>query len=108
MKIELEIPDWADSTRVLIIAGTECVAQKLPHENFWMVKTTRCNRCGECCLDGPPTPYGLDDESKCLKLKLIDGQWTCMAGMGKSLRCVLDPNLVGYQPCCIEHKKVKA
>jgi hypothetical protein len=106
MKIEIEIPDWAASTRLLIIAGTECVAQKLPQDDFWQVKKIRCNRCGECCLDSPPTPYGLDDEGKCVKLIREGEEWICTAGMGKALRCVLDPNIVGYEACCITHKKV--
>ena len=108
MKIEVEIPDWAEERRILILAGTELVAMKRGHEDHWLIKETRCNRCGECCLDRPPTPYGLDDEGKCLKLEQIGGEWACTAGMGIGLRCVLDPNLVGYEACCITHRKVKA
>ena len=106
MKINLEIPKWAESARLLIVAGNECVAQKLPHQDFWMVKEIRCNQCGECCLDSPPSPYGFDDEGKCLKLKFEDDKWHCMAGSDKPIRCIIDPNIRGYEQCCMTHKKV--
>jgi len=108
MKIEIEIPDWATKHRILIISGSECVAQKLPHQNFWMVKETRCNQCGECCLDYPSTPFGVDDEGKCLKLKLEDGKCIClMEGSDKPIRCIIDPNLrQGYEYCSMTHKRV--
>ena len=106
MKIEVEIPDWSEGRRILIVAGSELAAVKLPHEDFWKVKERRCNRCGECCLDSPPTPYGIDDEGKCNKLIKDDDEWLCTAGMGRTLRCLLDPNLVGYEACRITHKKV--
>lgn len=108
MKIELEVPDWVVNRRILILAGGECVAQKMPDDDHWNVKVDRCNHCGECCLDSPPTPYGLDDEGKCVKLVLERGVWECTAGLDKPLRCVLDPNLIEYGPCNITHRKVKA
>ena len=106
MKIELEIPDWATTARLLIVAGNECVAKKLPHQNFWMVKERRCNQCGECCLDSPTSPFGVDDEGKCVKLKFEDNKWTCNIGSDKPIKCVLDPNLLGFESCNITHKKV--
>lgn len=108
MRITLEVPDWVATSRILIIAGTELVAQKSPQDDFWLIKENRCARCAQCCLDNPPTPYGTDDEGRCLKLVHDHGVWECTAGMAKPLRCVQDPNIVDYEVCSITHRAVKA
>lgn len=53
MKINIEIPDWVkDEQRgIYIMAGSELVASKMPWEDFWKVKVSRCNMCGKCCKD---------------------------------------------------------
>lgn len=51
MILTLEIPDWAiKERRVLrLMAGIEQIGYKLPWEDFWMIKISRCSSCGECC-----------------------------------------------------------
>ena len=49
MRIEIDIPDWADERHIRILAGRELAAAKLAHEDFWRVKDVRCNHCGKCC-----------------------------------------------------------
>lgn len=107
MKIELEIPDWATETRLLIIAGNECVAHKRPQDNHWLVKEERCDLCGKCCLSGGISAFGTTDDGLCVKLKKIGGKWECTAGLDKPIRCTIDPNIAGYKACGITHKKVK-
>jgi len=106
MKIELEIPDWATEGRLMILSGTECVATKESKEDHWLVKETRCNLCGECCLDSPNTPYGLDDEGRCVKLVFDREKWWCMAKAHRPYNCLADPIDKNLE-CCITHKKVK-
>lgn len=53
MKIELEIPDWAEPTienkkDLYIFSGTEHIAVLRPGKQ-WVVKDGRCSMCGECC-----------------------------------------------------------
>ena len=71
MKIELEVPDWVEDERraIYILAGIENVAYKMPWENFWHVKVSRCSMCGKCCM-----------RIQCPELKKEpgnDGKWKC-------------------------------
>lgn len=112
MKIEVEIPDWAAEARITILAGIECVAVKDSFNDFWLVKDARCNRCGECCLDNPNTPFGVDDEGKCVKLYKDEdrGEYWCMAKSQRPYNCCLDPTEQEMKnlDCCITYKRVKA
>jgi len=51
LKITLDIPGWVFEERraIHVMAGIERVAYKLPWEDFWNVKISRCSSCGECC-----------------------------------------------------------
>lgn len=67
----------------------------------WMVKSSRCNNCGECCLD----VRGLmpsDDEGKCIYLVKESGKWKCNAGGKKNVGCFGDPNI---ECCTVEYKE---
>ena len=105
MKIEIDLPDWVEERRLVILAGIECVASKEPSENYWKIKETRCNQCGMCCFDYPPTPYGVDGEGKCNKLRFDHGKWECLARTEKPYNCLLDP-IEDDIGCCITYKKV--
>lgn len=48
MKIEIEIPDWAEEKHIYVMAGIEMVAYKKVGEK-WHVKVRRCAKCGKCC-----------------------------------------------------------
>jgi Fe-S-cluster containining protein len=50
MKIEIEIPGWAEGQFISITAGKELIAYKKPGEALH-VKVERCNMCGKCCMD---------------------------------------------------------
>lgn len=111
MRIELELPDWIAERRLTILAGVELVATKVPWEDFWKVKKTRCNRCGQCCMSFKPnsnvTPYGVDDEGKCKALVKEPGEiWTCSVGTQRPYDCLFDP--IDESECCIEYDIVKS
>jgi hypothetical protein len=107
VKIELEIPEWAAGGRLIILSGVELVASKVPWEDYWLVKEKRCERCGLCCFDYPPTPFGHTDEGHCKMLVLGRGDiWECKAGTDKPYRCLRDP--FDVEDCSIIKKKVKA
>lgn len=110
MKIKLEIPDWAVNGRLVILSGTELVASKEPEANHWLVKDVRCNLCGECCLDSPNTPFGLDNEGKCVKLVFDREKYWCMAKSHRPYNCCIDPIEAEKENlgCCITYKKIKA
>ena len=46
-----KLPDWVEEKEaaIHILAGMERVAYKMPWDDFWMVKSSRCSQCGLCC-----------------------------------------------------------
>lgn len=68
MKIELELPDWAEERSIYVMAGIELVAYRLDITLPWQVKTGRCNMCGKCCT-------GLKSHSQ----PLVDGRCVHLA-----------------------------
>lgn len=97
------LPDWAKERRIMILAGTELLAVKLPWSN-WKVKKIRCDNCGHCCMTYPSTPWGVDNEGKCLKLEKQGDKWICTAGIQKPYNCLQDPN--SESECCIEYEEI--
>ena len=94
MKIELDLPDWIEEEKrgIWINAGIECVAKKMPWEDFWLVKSSRCSVCGKCCskIDCPH----LTDDNR------------CRLGTERPWRCSnTDPRNV--PECTSKYKKVK-
>ena len=105
----MKLPDIDDKYKerlLIVMAGRELVARKHPDDDFWLVKTQSCNYCGECCMDHPPTPYGVDDEGKCNKLVKFGDKWECAAGASAPWNCLNDPEDI--ECCSIRYKKVKA
>ena len=110
MKIELEIPEWANKRRIIILAGTELVAQKDPDWDYWEVKSIRCNYCGQCCMTFSPnsneTPFGVDDEGKCKALRKEGDGWVCGAGVKRPYACLFDPLKENTPECSIVRDKM--
>jgi len=54
MKIEIEIPEWAQERDLYVMAGVEQLAF-IPYSKgkIW-IKTERCNMCGKCCENLTP------------------------------------------------------
>ena len=78
MRIEIDLPDWADERAIHIMAGIERVAYKLPWEDWWHVKTARCSQCGACC-EKMKCKY-LDEEPGGEKFRCSEGvmrPWLC-------------------------------
>lgn len=91
-KLVVEIPEWAEGARIVVLAGIESIAEYNPvvDPDYMKVKITRCARCGACCQD-------------CEYLK--KGKCT-MDRNSRPLNCSYDPERkpVG---CSITHKMVK-
>jgi len=108
MKFEIELPDWVGENKVLrLLAGRELVAFKNPG-NPIKIKITRCNQCGECCLDIHEgyLPFGTNGEGRCNMLKEIDNKLICTADHLKPDCCLHDPeeeNMEMYG-CSIRYK----
>jgi len=104
MKIEIELPDWVDKDKTLmLLSGQELVAFKYP-KGEWKVKEVRCDQCGECCHDTPEghTPFGSTD-NVCNALEFRDGKFYCTAGPNRPHRCLPDP-LEGVYNCSIKYR----
>lgn len=66
MNIKFEIPKWAEKKNVTVFVGNELVAQYIPKRVInnrkqhvyvkvpLLVKSNRCEGCGECCESGAP------------------------------------------------------
>ena len=91
MRIELELPDWANRSNLYILSETEPVAYKLK-DGVWMVKVGRCHMDGQCCM-------GLDERhifpvinGRCIHLKKELGNndlWRCGLGFFRPLQCCI-------------------
>ena len=106
MQLIIDIPDWVSPDETLtLLAGQELIAVKYPRGPL-QVKTTRCDRCGECCLDIPEghLPFGTNGEGKCNKLTKEGSKWLCSAGWQKPFACLADPPNIDELQCCIRYK----
>jgi hypothetical protein len=73
VKIEIEIPDWADGRHVYVFAGIELAAFK--HAGApWRVKSSRCSMCGKCC-------------EGCIHLTSDGPKRVCELGMNRPFAC---------------------
>ena len=96
MKINFKLPDWADNKLDLFMfRGFELVAVNRFGTDRWVVKTGRCNRCGECCkkqhIDGFGLPlkdgaceylrFGEDNKTSCGLGRIRP--WACCIGEPK-------------------------
>lgn len=54
MKLELEIPKWAEDKNIFVFANQELIAYKMHNELKLKVKVSRCLGCGACCESGHP------------------------------------------------------
>lgn len=105
MRIEIDLPEWADDRPLIILSGQELVA-KYTQETGWKVKAERCYKCGECCCDIAPDhlPFGVTGDGKC-KMLLSDG--SCGAGHQKPFACLDDPveSEFAFLGCSIRYKR---
>lgn len=107
-KSTFEVPEWAAERRILILAGVELLAEKVPWEP-WKVKVDRCNFCGQCCMEFKPnsdqTPFGVDDEGKCKALIKDRGDWVCSVMNRKPYMCLHDP--INLPECSITKRVIE-
>lgn len=101
----LNLPDWAKNQQIMVLAGMELLVYYVPGDKI-QIKKVRCNFCGDCCLDYPDTPYGVDDEGKCNKLEFDGDKWICLARFHKPYNCLHDPLKENVPDCNIEHDPI--
>ena len=104
--LKLEIPDWAEETRIYVFAGIELLATQEPFDGKLMVKVTRCNMCGKCCMDVSPTWFmGRSEDGNCKELIRQGEQYLCHLGIKRPFSCSkAEPN---KNYCCIEFEEQK-
>lgn len=95
MKIDLEIPDWAEDQCIRVISGIETVAFKHVGKK-WQVKEVRCNRCGFCCYD-----------RACEHFDTTPGQEHCKLGLSMPFHCVVEVHKENYPKCVMTYKTVE-
>lgn len=111
MKIEIELPDWADERNIYVFAGIELVAVRTFQEDKFRIKDIRCNSCGVCCsvLD-PKTHFFPVIKKRCIHLENEPGtkdKWRCRLGIHRPFLCSFWPeDRIGELPeyCCISYK----
>lgn len=107
MKITIDIPEWAENSRIAVFAGMEQLAyyNKLSDPDNVFVKETRCNMCGKCCMFVKKRPMLNVVNGMCVYLH--PERKYCTVASNRPLNCCYDPNIeFEYPECCITHKKV--
>jgi len=103
MKIEIEIPDWAQERAIYIMAGIELAAYKIPGKK-WKVKTSRCNMCGKCCMNLDPKKHPFPViNGRCVYLLKRPGKeekYECGLRISRPFRCCVGTTKV--VPECTE------
>lgn len=113
MNIKLKLPKWATEhgQTIYVFAGRELLAYKEPKKQSkfkplvyksLMLKKTRCNKCGKCCMNVTDKwPLGVDENGDCTYLGYVNGEYlcffpgvaipfTCCRGWGSPEECVIN------------------
>jgi len=105
MRIELELPEWANRSNLYILSETEPVAYKLK-DRAWMVKVGHCRMDGECCMNHSKAfPFETID-GQCIYLKKEVGnndRWRCGLGLFRPLQCCVG---AGNKDCSVTYEEV--
>lgn len=91
MRIEIDIPDSAGDQCIRVLSGVETMAFK-PVDKPWMIKKTRCARCGFCCQG-------------CEYLDFQDGIAVCGRGLSRPFNCIVE--ISGFKNCKTEYEECK-
>lgn len=86
MRVELDLPDWVMGRRLIILAGMEEVAHKMPRKS-WQVKVNRCVNCGKCCKDCEYLESYPGNKKICRLAKGLGIPYHCLIGDGWPEEC---------------------
>lgn len=105
-KITLELPDYTDERRIVIIAGTETVYKR--EDGTWYRKTARCNfNCGKCCKDVPDNwAHGKGKDGHCQYLIYEANEYLCSLGYNTPLACAAGDGVDIVPDCTIVWEKI--
>ena len=112
MRLVIEIPPEMDERRFYGLFGIEGWVIREPYADFALVKTSRCNWCGECCMGKynlVPDYLPKKASGDCAYLEKQGEKYACKLGVLRPRGCcTADPVLLGRKdiPCSIEYKKV--
>ena len=105
MRIELDLPDWIENHAIYIMSGISLVAFR-NKDGKWNVKTSKCNRCGKCCMSLGDKHIFPTINGQCIHLKKEPGdndQWLCGLSIARPFSCCIGvPNKTEH-PYCTEH-----
>lgn len=113
MRLDFDLPKWAEDRFVAVTAGKELVAFKKKGDKFLHVKTDVCNMCGECCKNLSKNFVMPTTDGVCNYLVEDDGAYKCSRLMLDGARphvCdIFDPVLGSGDEsfCSIRYKKVE-
>lgn len=94
MKIELDIPEWAQERHIYVFAGIELLGVKTPGGPL-KVKTGRCSMCGRCC-------------KSCEHLLTIGQKRLCRLGSNRPFACGASEGPRPHIPECTESYEFKS
>ena len=105
MRIELELPDWANRSNLYILSETEPVAYKFK-DGAWMVKVRQCRMDGRCCMiHSSAFPFPLNN-GRCIYLKKEVGnndRWRCSLGLFRPFQCCVG---AGDESCSVKYEAI--
>lgn len=104
--MKINIPNWASKRRITVLAGIESVIKR--ENGIWYEKTSRCIRCGKCCMNVPKKwSQGQGKNGHCQYLMYEANEYFCDKASGKPYRCCVGDGLGRVDDCNIEWTRIK-
>ena len=105
MKLEIDIPEWAEGEVIRVLGGINLIAIKEPGKPLEN-KTKRCVRCGECCRQLPDNWLYKTKDGVCEHLgDNGNGATQCNLGINRPTLCSVDQTADAVF-CVTEFKRV--
>ena len=103
--MKIELPDWTKGRRITVFAGIESVIKR--ENDIWYKKTSRCIRCGKCCMDVPDGwIHGKDKDGDCQHLIYEANEYLCGLGIKRPYACCIGDGHDMNVDCSIVWEKI--
>lgn len=103
-KIEIEIPEWADSLKIRILAGIHLLAYEDSETKEVFVKYSPCKRCGLCCKNLKSEFRFPTENGRCIYLEKIGKDYNCSLNNMRPFSCCIYTG-ESNPDCQVEWKK---